>query len=182
MTLVLDRTDYEPGGRATTALNHALHAGQLRSIAATATAPWRCGNSQSAVRRHLHDLLFADLENANVLDPCAKPTRRSSAALAASNRTAGLRVFPSWGGRKRGRRMQRHGAVDCMQLLFKAKLLNMGQCLACHRDPAPHLRAVAQVTSLQWHTDEDRRVLGERLIKEQPIDTRGLTDCGTCHR
>jgi hypothetical protein len=75
-----------------------------------------------------------------------------------------------------------HGAVDRMQLLFKAEPLNMGQCLACHRDPAPHLRPVGQVTAPQWHTDEDRRVLGERLMQEWQIDPRGLTDCGTCHR
>lgn len=78
VTLVLDRTDYEPGGRATAALNHVHHAGQLRSVAATATAPWRFGDSQSAVRRHLHDLLFADLENANVLEPLRKACANSN--------------------------------------------------------------------------------------------------------
>lgn len=75
-----------------------------------------------------------------------------------------------------------HGQVDRMQLMFKAQPLNMGQCLACHRDPAPHLRPVDQVTNMQWRTDEDRRALGERLMKAHPIDIRGLTDCGTCHR
>jgi hypothetical protein len=75
-----------------------------------------------------------------------------------------------------------HGQVDRMQLTFKAQPLNMGQCLACHRDPAPHLRPVDQVTNMQWRTDEDRRALGERLMKAHPIDIRGLTDCGTCHR
>lgn len=75
-----------------------------------------------------------------------------------------------------------HGQVDRMQLTFKAQPLNMGQCLACHRDPAPHLRPVDQVINMQWRTDEDRRALGERLMKAHPMDTRGLTDCGTCHR
>nr|WP_314561880.1 cytochrome c3 family protein [uncultured Pseudomonas sp.] len=75
-----------------------------------------------------------------------------------------------------------HGQVDRMQLMFKARPLNMGQCLACHRDPAPHLRPVDQVTNMQWRTDEDRRALGERLMKAHPMDIRGLTDCGTCHR
>lgn len=75
-----------------------------------------------------------------------------------------------------------HGQVDRMQLMFKAQPLNMGQCLGCHRDPAPHLRPVDQVTNMQWRTDEDRRALGERLMKAHPIDIRGLTDCGTCHR
>ena len=75
-----------------------------------------------------------------------------------------------------------HGQVDRMQLTFKAQPLNMGQCLACHRDPAPHLRPVDQVTNMQWRTDEDRRALGERLMKAHPIEIRGLTDCGTCHR
>jgi hypothetical protein len=75
-----------------------------------------------------------------------------------------------------------HGQVDRMQLTFKAQPLNMGQCLACHRDPAPHLRPVDQVTNMQWRSDEDRRALGERLMKAHPMDTKGLTDCGTCHR
>lgn len=75
-----------------------------------------------------------------------------------------------------------HGQVDRMPLLFKAQALNMGQCLDCHRDPAPHLRPPDQITNLQWHTDEDRRALGQRLMQARDIDTRGLADCGVCHR
>ncbi|WP_237880716.1 cytochrome c3 family protein [Pseudomonas sp. PGPR40] len=75
-----------------------------------------------------------------------------------------------------------HGAVERMPLMFKAEPLSMGQCLACHRDPAPHLRPKGQVTQLQWHTDQDRRTPGEQLIKARRIDPQGLTDCGICHR
>jgi hypothetical protein len=75
-----------------------------------------------------------------------------------------------------------HGRIDRMQLVFKAEPMSMGQCLACHRDPAPHLRPVGQVTNPQWHTNQDRRALGEQLMKERQIDIHGLTDCGICHR
>ncbi|WP_275629516.1 cytochrome c3 family protein [Pseudomonas sp. 273] len=77
---------------------------------------------------------------------------------------------------------QCHGAVERMPLTYKAEPLDMAQCLDCHRDPAPHLRPPSAVTLADWHTDEDRRVLGERLMRERHIDPRGLTDCSVCHR
>jgi hypothetical protein len=75
-----------------------------------------------------------------------------------------------------------HGEVDRMQQVYKAKALDMGECLACHRDPAPNLRPREAVTVSDWHTAEDRRVLGERLMRAYHIDPRGLSDCSVCHR
>ena len=75
-----------------------------------------------------------------------------------------------------------HGRVDRMPLLAKAEPLSMGQCLDCHRDPAPNLRPRDQVTNMAWTPPADRRRLGEQLMQAYHIDTRGLTDCAVCHR
>jgi hypothetical protein len=56
----------------------------------------------------------------------------------------------------------------------------MGWCLDCHRNPEPHLRPVEFVTKLDWKPDEDPKVLGARLRKENNINPS--TDCSTCHR
>ncbi len=73
-----------------------------------------------------------------------------------------------------------HGRVDTMAVVTQVEPLSMGWCLDCHRDPAPRLRPVEHVTKLWWTTDEDRRTLGERLMKEYDVKPR--TDCSTCHR
>ncbi|WP_263138805.1 cytochrome c3 family protein [Pseudomonas sp. RIT-PI-AD] len=75
-----------------------------------------------------------------------------------------------------------HGQVERMPLLHKAEPLSMSFCLDCHRDPAPRLRPPEAVTDMDWHTDEDRRQLGERLMRERHIDPARLTSCGVCHR
>jgi hypothetical protein len=73
-----------------------------------------------------------------------------------------------------------HGRVDRMEEVYQAERLSMGWCLDCHRDPAPHLRPVEDVTAMDWFPDEDARALGERLMEENGISPS--TDCSTCHR
>ncbi len=73
-----------------------------------------------------------------------------------------------------------HGRVDQMERVETVKSLSMGWCLECHRNPAPNLRPREHVFDLAWTTEEDRQVLGERLIKEHGIHPR--QDCSTCHR
>lgn len=73
-----------------------------------------------------------------------------------------------------------HGRVDRMEVVTQEQPLSMGWCLECHRDPAPRLREPALVTKLDWQPSEDRRALGERLMKENNIQPS--TDCSTCHR
>ncbi|TRX73743.1 cytochrome c3 family protein [Pseudomonas mangiferae] len=75
-----------------------------------------------------------------------------------------------------------HGQVDTMPLLHKAEPLSMSFCLECHRDPAPRLQPRETVADMAWHTDEDRRHLGERLMREYRVDPAGLTSCSVCHR
>ncbi|MBX5480498.1 MAG: cytochrome c3 family protein [Myxococcaceae bacterium] len=73
-----------------------------------------------------------------------------------------------------------HGRVDRMPLVAKATPLNMGWCLDCHRDPAPHLRPREQIASMTWTPEGDPRALGEKLMREYGVRTR--TTCTTCHR
>jgi len=75
-----------------------------------------------------------------------------------------------------------HGPVQTMALMRRDKPFQMQWCLECHRDPAPRLRPRAFVTDMTWTTTEDRRQLGERLMREQHIDTSDLTSCNICHR
>ena len=56
-----------------------------------------------------------------------------------------------------------HGRVDTMALTYRAKPLTMQFCLDCHRDPAPHLRPLDQITNMDWKPD--RRPRGARATR-----------------
>lgn len=73
-----------------------------------------------------------------------------------------------------------HGRVDKMEVVEQVQPLSMGWCLQCHRDPAPRLRPVDQVTNMDWKPGEDPAALGKRLMEQNNIHPR--TDCSTCHR
>jgi hypothetical protein len=73
-----------------------------------------------------------------------------------------------------------HGRVDRMEVVEQVEPLTMGWCLACHRDPAPHIRPVEFVTDMEWRPEGDARELGARLMQEKGIAPS--TDCTTCHR
>ncbi len=73
-----------------------------------------------------------------------------------------------------------HGRIDRMETVRQAKRLSMGWCLECHRDPEPNLRPGQFITDLAWVPEENPRVLGARLLKENNLDPS--TDCSTCHR
>ena len=75
-----------------------------------------------------------------------------------------------------------HGRVDRMPLTWRVAPLTMQWCLACHRDPAMHLRPVEHVFDMGWKPTEDQRELGTRLVAAYHIHTSTLTDCSTCHR
>jgi hypothetical protein len=75
-----------------------------------------------------------------------------------------------------------HGRIDQMERVETVKPLNMGWCLDCHRDPAPHLRPKDQITNMQWTppAGRDRAEYGQELKDRYHINTN--TDCVTCHR
>jgi hypothetical protein len=76
-----------------------------------------------------------------------------------------------------------HGRVDRMPLMSRQASLDMQWCLACHRDPAPHLRPRDKVFDMRWQAEGDRRALGTRLLAAYRIrPPLELVQCSVCHR
>ena len=72
-----------------------------------------------------------------------------------------------------------HGRVDRMPLERRVAPLEMQWCLACHRDPEPHLRPARFEFDMR-PTSQIRARYG--APKPKLDSTRRLTDCSTCHR
>jgi hypothetical protein len=73
-----------------------------------------------------------------------------------------------------------HGRVDQMPAIEQVAPLTMTWCLECHRDPAPNLRPLDQVTTMGWTQGPDPAAQGEELRRRLDVHTR--TSCTTCHR
>jgi menaquinone reductase, multiheme cytochrome c subunit len=73
-----------------------------------------------------------------------------------------------------------HGRIDQMIEVKQVEPLNMGFCLDCHRDPAPHIRPVDQVTNLAWKPDRDPAAIGGEIIQAKGINPP--QNCSGCHR
>ena len=74
-----------------------------------------------------------------------------------------------------------HGRVDQMPLAWRAQPLQMQWCLACHRDPAPHLRPLTE--EFAFDTSEPGPTQAAALARAAHLESRRrLTDCSTCHR
>jgi hypothetical protein len=75
-----------------------------------------------------------------------------------------------------------HGRVDQMPLTWRSSPMLMQWCLACHRDPAPHLHPLAEVTAMPPPTSVSAAE-ADRLAQLLKLhDARRRTDCSTCHR
>jgi hypothetical protein len=74
-----------------------------------------------------------------------------------------------------------HGRVDQMPVTWRAQPLQMQWCLACHRDPARHLRPRERLFDMAAPrvAESDAQNLARMMHLES---TRRLTDCSTCHR
>jgi hypothetical protein len=76
-----------------------------------------------------------------------------------------------------------HGAVDQMPITWKAKTLQMGWCLDCHRHPEKALRPPSEVFNLNWKPSGDQNAEGLTLAKQAGVKSnQEITDCTTCHR
>lgn len=75
-----------------------------------------------------------------------------------------------------------HGRVDRMSQVSQAAPLTMQWCVSCHRDPSPHLRPLAEITTMGWRADSAAgdAIAGATLARERRV--RSLTSCSTCHR
>ena len=75
-----------------------------------------------------------------------------------------------------------HGRIDQMPLTEKAASLRMAWCIACHRDPRPHLRPHDAVFDMTWQRTKDTPS-GDELFRQYHIhNAAALTDCSVCHR
>ncbi|MEX0776899.1 MAG: cytochrome c3 family protein [Phycisphaeraceae bacterium] len=74
-----------------------------------------------------------------------------------------------------------HGEVHRMPMTWKAQNLHMTWCLDCHRDPEKQLRPKDVVFSTDWFSGA-RAKLGAEIARENKVNTKGLTNCSTCHR
>lgn len=75
-----------------------------------------------------------------------------------------------------------HGQVDRMPMTFKSEPLYMRWCLDCHGAPEKFLRPKEKVEDMKYQAPENQEELGRKLIQVNHVNTRGLTDCYTCHR
>ena len=75
-----------------------------------------------------------------------------------------------------------HGRVDQQPLMAQRTSLFMRWCLDCHRDPAPHLRPLDEITTMGYQPSADAAVgVGERLMRLYDIQPETLTSCSACH-
>ena len=74
-----------------------------------------------------------------------------------------------------------HGRIDKMTVVHQVQPLNMDWCLNCHRNPAPYLRPVADVTKMGWKAPgNDPEAYGKKLMIARNI--HAPTYCDGCHR
>lgn len=72
-----------------------------------------------------------------------------------------------------------HGRVDQMERVRVVEPLSMGWCLDCHRNPAPHLRPLDQVTNMEYKPTEEWRQIAKlkAATLHPPVES-----CSGCHR
>ncbi|HEY4184174.1 MAG TPA: cytochrome c3 family protein [Polyangia bacterium] len=73
-----------------------------------------------------------------------------------------------------------HGRVDQMAMVYQTAPLTMGWCLDCHRDPQPHRRPLAEVTSMTWSGGGAPPPIIAHARPGRAVNS--LTTCTTCHR
>jgi hypothetical protein len=56
-----------------------------------------------------------------------------------------------------------HGNIREMEVVAQVEPLNMGWCLDCHNNPAPHLRPVEALTVMPWTPDAEWAEKAERI-------------------
>jgi menaquinone reductase, multiheme cytochrome c subunit len=70
-----------------------------------------------------------------------------------------------------------HGRVDQMVKVHQAEALTMEWCLECHRDAAPHLRSIENVTKMGYSVPAAER---KKALEDNRVSPP--TNCSTCHR
>jgi hypothetical protein len=73
-----------------------------------------------------------------------------------------------------------HGRIDQMVEVRQVQPMSMAFCIDCHRNPAPNIRPVENVTNLGWKPEGDPAELGRQLIAAKHINPP--QNCSGCHR
>jgi hypothetical protein len=74
-----------------------------------------------------------------------------------------------------------HGRIDQMPLTWRQQPMQMQWCLACHRNPAPHLHAKEDVFRMPPPSVSEAET--QDLARMLKLESRQrMTDCSTCHR
>lgn len=73
-----------------------------------------------------------------------------------------------------------HGDIAQMEEVQQAEPLSMAWCLACHRNPDPHLRRSDQIYATDWEPPEDQLAFAAEVRQEMKIAPP--EDCSACHR
>jgi hypothetical protein len=71
-----------------------------------------------------------------------------------------------------------HGRVDQMVKVSQVASLTMEWCLNCHRDPTPHLRPFAELTTMGY----EPKFEGEGAQIKETRSINPSINCSTCHR
>lgn len=75
-----------------------------------------------------------------------------------------------------------HGRVDQMALTWRIAPLEMQWCLACHRDPGPHLRRPNDIFAMKAAERLPPGEIEQLMLAYGIQSVQRLTDCSTCHR
>ena len=74
-----------------------------------------------------------------------------------------------------------HGRIDEMEVVHQEQPLSMSWCLDCHRNPAPNLRPLSEITNMTWRPARDAKAA--RTARSRHCDlsirrqtARGATD------
>jgi hypothetical protein len=78
--------------------------------------------------------------------------------------------------------MECHGRVDQMPITWRIAPLEMQWCLACHRNPGPHLHEPGGVFAMHAREPLPARDIEQLMQRYHIQSVRRLTDCSTCHR
>lgn len=75
-----------------------------------------------------------------------------------------------------------HGRVDQMPVTWRVASLEMQWCLACHRNPGPHLHRPDDVYAMRERPALTAPEIDELVKRYRIQPVARLTDCSTCHR
>jgi hypothetical protein len=75
-----------------------------------------------------------------------------------------------------------HGRVDQMARIEQAASLSMGWCLDCHRNPAPNLRQLSEITTMAWQARPSVPRNGTSPVSVQGRTLNPPTHCSGCHQ